>query len=58
MILTNTTGMSHLKVTRWQFKLITYGYEPPVNDANEPNKQISQKCSVTNVNIFYRKSGT
>jgi hypothetical protein len=32
---------------RWQFKLVTYGYEPSVNDASEPNKQIHQKCSAT-----------
>ena len=32
---------------RWQFKLITYGYELPVTDASEPNKQIYKKCSVT-----------
>jgi len=30
---------------RWQFKLITYGYEPPATDASKPSKQIYQKCS-------------
>jgi len=31
----------------WQFKLTTYGSEPSVNDASDPNKQIYQKCSAT-----------
>jgi hypothetical protein len=31
----------------WQFKFITYGYEPSVTDANEPNKQMYKKCSAT-----------
>jgi hypothetical protein len=29
------------------FKLITYGYEPPVTDVSKPNKQIYHICSVT-----------
>jgi hypothetical protein len=29
------------------FKLITYGYEPPVTDVSEANKQYNQKCSAT-----------
>ena len=29
--------------TRWQFKIISYGYEPSVTDASEPNEQMYQK---------------
>ena len=36
-------GTMNLKNVRWQFKLITYGYEPSVTDASKPKKQIYQK---------------
>jgi len=43
----DSTYHQQLLNIRWQFKLIAYGYEPPVTDANKPNKQIYQKYSAT-----------
>ena len=37
---------------RWQIKLITYGYEPPITDASKPKKQIYQKCSVATEHAY------
>jgi hypothetical protein len=41
----------------WEFKLITYGYEPPVTDVSKPNKQIHQKCSATQSIHLQESSG-
>jgi hypothetical protein len=42
------------------FKLITYGYEPPVTDVSEANKQYNKKCSATVLitSKTYPKTGT
>jgi len=43
----NTPYTSPAVLKRGEFKLIIYGYDPPVTDASQPNKQIYQRCSAT-----------
>jgi hypothetical protein len=37
---TPPTYQQRFLIVRWVFKLVTYGYEPPVTDVSKPNKQI------------------
>jgi hypothetical protein len=39
-VLTPSTYHQRFLNVRWAFKLITYGYEPPVTDVSKPNKHM------------------